>query len=171
MFNSKIQDAFNEQLNAELESAYLYLSMSAYFDSQSLSGMGDWMRVQSREELAHAMKFFGFINDRDGRVLLAELKTPQADWSSPLNAFEEALAHEEKITGLINGLVDLSLAEKDHASNTFLQWFVTEQIEEESSVKAVVDKLKLIGENPVALYMLDGQLGQRTAPPSTEGSE
>ena len=170
MFDSKIQDAFNEQLNAELDSAYLYLSMSAYFDSQNLSGMGDWMRAQAQEELAHAMKFFNFIDERDGRVLLAQLGRPKSEWASPLNAFEEALAHEEKITGLINGLVDLALAEKDHASNTFLQWFVTEQIEEESSVKTIVDKLKLIGDSPVALYMLDGQLGQRTPPSPTDTS-
>ena len=170
MFNPKIQDAFNKQLNAELDSAYLYLSMSAYFDSENLSGMGDWMRFQAQEELGHAMKFFSFINERDGRVLLAQLGTPKSEWASPLNAFEEALAHEEKITGLINGLVDLALAEKDHASNTFLQWFVTEQIEEESSVKTIVDKLKLIGDSPVALYMLDGQLGQRTPPSSTDTS-
>ena len=167
MLKSRIQDAFNEQLNAELYSSYLYLSMSAYFDSRNLAGTANWMRIQAREELTHAMKFVDFINDRDGRVLLLQVEAPKTEWTSPLDAFEDALAHERKVTGLINDLVDLSLGEKDHASNTFLQWFVTEQVEEESTAKTIVDKLKLIGDNPVALYMLDGELGQRTLPPPT----
>ena len=165
MLSSKTQDAFNQQLNAELYSSYLYLSMSAYFDSQNLAGMANWMRIQAQEELAHAMKFFGFINDRDGRVLLTRIETPKTEWTSPLDAFEDSLEHERKVTGLINDLVDLSLGEKDYAANTFLQWFVTEQVEEESAAKTIVDKLKLIGDNPVALYMLDGELGRRTLPP------
>lgn len=164
MFNAKIQEAFNEQLNAELYSSYLYLSMSAYFDSQNLAGMASWMRIQAQEELSHGMKFFDFINERDGRVVLQQIDVPKSEWDSALNAFEEALAHEEKVTASINHLVDLALGEKDHASNTFLQWFVTEQIEEESNAKSIVDKLKMVGDNPVALYMVDGQLGQRTAP-------
>jgi ferritin len=167
MLSSRIQDAFNRHVNAELYSAYLYLSMSAYFDSQNLAGMANWMRIQAQEELGHAGKFFDFINERDGRVLLTQIEAPRTEWSSPLDAFEDAFAHEQKVTGLINDLVDLSLGEKDHASNTFLQWFVTEQVEEESAAKTIVDKLKLIGDNPVALYMLDGELGQRTLPTPT----
>jgi len=167
MLTSKTRDALNEQINAELFSSYLYLSMSAYFDSQNLGGMSNWMQVQAQEELAHAMKFFAFVNDRDGRVLLKQIETPKTEWESPLDAFEDALAHEQKVTGLINNLVDLSLEEKDHATNTFLQWFVTEQVEEEATAKTIVDKLKLIGNNPGALYMLDGQLGQRTPPSPT----
>jgi len=171
MFSSKIQDAFNDQVNAELFSAYLYLSMSAYFDSQNLSGMATWMNVQAQEELSHAMKFFDFINERDGRVLLSRIEDPKTEWTSPLNVFEEALAHEQKITGLINDLVDLSLAEKDHASNTFLQWFVTEQVEEESTAKTIVDKLTLIGDNPMALYMIDSELGKRMLSPPVATDE
>ena len=167
MLSSKTQDAFNQQLNAELYSSYLYLSMSAYFDSQNLAGMANWMRIQAQEELTHVMKFFEFINDRDGRVLLTQVEAPKTEWTSPLDTFEHALRHEQKVSGLINDLVDLSLGERDHAANTFLQWFVTEQVEEEASVKTVADKLKLIGDNPVALFMLDGELGQRTLPPPT----
>ena len=110
------------------------------------------------------MKFFVFINDRDGRVLLTQIDGPETEWTSPLSIFEEAYAHEQKISGLINDLVDLSLANKDHASNTFLQWFVTEQVEEEATAKAIVDKLKRIADNPAVLYMLDGELSRRAAP-------
>jgi ferritin len=168
MLKPNVQEALNKQVNAELYSSYLYLSMSAYFDSQNLAGMANWMRIQAQEELTHAMKFFDFINERDGRVLLTQVEAPKTEWASPLDVFENALAHEQKVTGLINDLVDLSLGEKDHASNTFLQWFVTEQVEEEAAAKTIVDKLKLIGDNPVALYMLDGELGQRTLPSPTE---
>ena len=167
MLKPNIQEALNEQINAELYSSYLYLSMSAHFESQTLAGMANWMRIQAQEELVHAMKFFDFINERDGRVLLTRIEDPKTEWASPLDAFADSLGHEVKVTGLINALVDLSLAEKDHATNTFLQWFVTEQVEEESAAKTIVDKLKLIGDNPVALYMLDGELGQRTFVPPT----
>ena len=167
MLKPNMQKALNEQINAELYSSYLYMSMSAYFDSQTLAGMANWMRIQAQEELIHAIKFFDFINERDGRVLLTGIEDPKTEWASPLDVFEDSLGHERKVTGLINDLVDLSLGEKDHATNTFLQWFVTEQVEEESAAKTIVDKLKLIGDNPVALYMLDGELGQRTLPPAT----
>jgi ferritin len=167
MLNPRIEEALNRQINAELYSSYLYLSMSAYCDSQNLAGMANWMRIQAQEENTHAMKFFDFVNERDGRVLLTQIDAPKTEWTSPLDVFEETLAHEQKVTGLINGLVDLALEEKDHASNTFLQWFVTEQVEEEATAKTILDKLRLIGENPVALYMLDGELGQRTLPSPT----
>jgi ferritin len=168
MLNTNIQDALNSQINAELYSSYLYLSMSAYFDSQNLTGMANWMRIQAQEELTHAMKFFDFVNERDGRVVLTQVGAPKTEWTSPLDVFEDVLAHEKKVTGLINELVDLSLTEKDHAANIFLQWFVTEQVEEEANASTIVDKLKLIGDTPVALYMLDGELGQRTLPSPTE---
>jgi ferritin len=168
MLNTNIQDALNSQINAELYSSYLYLSMSAYFDSQNLTGMANWMRIQAQEELTHAMKFFDFVNERDGRVVLTQVGAPKTEWTSPLDLFEDVLAHEKKVTGLINELVDLSLTEKDHAANIFLQWFVTEQVEEEANASTIVDKLKLIGDTPVALYMLDGELGQRTLPSPTE---
>lgn len=164
MMNQRIQNAFNEQLNAELFSSYLYLSMSASFESWNLGGMASWMRIQAQEELLHAMKFFDFINERGGRVLLDKIKEPKTEWRSPLDAFEDAYEHECKVTGMIHGLVDLSLDEKDHAANTFLQWFVTEQVEEEASTQEIRDKLKLANDNPVALFMIDQELGQRKAP-------
>jgi len=167
VLNPKIQDAFNKQVNAELHSSYLYLSMSAYFESKNLPGMGNWMRIQAQEELGHAMKFFDFINERNGRVTLTRIDAPQTEWDSPSDAFQYTYEHECKVTGLINGLVDLALSEKDHAANAFLQWFVTEQVEEESTALAIVDQLKMVGDNSVALLMVDQQLGQRTPPAAT----
>jgi ferritin len=162
--NAKIQDAFNKQLNAELFSSYLYLSMAAHFESRNLKGMAHWMRMQVQEENIHAMKFFDFINECGGRVTLIQINQPKTEWNSPLDAFEETCRHEAKVTGLINDLVDLALQEKDHAANTFLQWFVTEQVEEEATAQEIRDKLKLIGNNPVALFMMDQELGGRAAP-------
>ncbi len=169
MLNPKIEEAFNQQINAELHSAYLYLSMSAWFESANFAGMANWMRVQAQEELTHAMKFFDFIQERDGKVTLTQVDAPKTTWGSPLDAFQDAYQHECKISGLINGLVDLSLRESDHAANAFLQWFVTEQVEEEAAALTIVDKLKLVGDSNVALFMLDGELGQRTftPPPAT----
>jgi ferritin len=164
MMNPKIQGAFNEQLNAELFSSYLYLSMSAYFTSQNLKGMAHWMQMQAQEEHMHAMKFFDFINERGAKVALAHIDAPKTDWSSPLEAFEDTCKHESKVTGLINDLVDLSLSEKDHAANGFLQWFVTEQVEEEATAQEIRDKLKLVSDNPVALFMIDQELGRRVPP-------
>ncbi len=161
MLNPKIQDAFNHHLNQEFFSAYLYLSMASYFEAQNLSGMAQWMRVQFQEELAHGLKFFDFVHERGGRVLLESIATPKTEWDSPLHAFEEAYEHECAISGMINRLVDLALAESDHAANSFLQWFVNEQVEEEATVDAIVQKLKLVGNNGVALFMLDNELGGR----------
>jgi len=161
MINPKIEEAFNKQINAELFSSYLYLSMSAWFESTNLSGMASWMRVQAQEELTHAMKFFGFIHERGGEVTLAQIDAPKTTWESPRDAFQAAYEHECKISGLINDLVDLALQEKDHASNAFLQWFVSEQVEEEATALAIVDKLKLAGDSKGPLFMLDSQLGQR----------
>jgi ferritin len=165
MLNPKIEEAFNQQINAELHSAYLYLSMSAWFESVNFTGMANWMRVQAQEELTHAMKFFDFIHERDGKAALTQVDAPKTAWDSPLDAFQGAYEHECKITGMINGLVDLSLKESDHAANAFLQWFVTEQVEEEAAALTIADKLKLVGDSNVALFMLDGELGQRTFTP------
>ncbi|MGB6067498.1 MAG: ferritin [Desulfomonilaceae bacterium] len=167
MISQDIQDAFNGQLNAELYSAYLYLSMSAYFEAINLKGFANWMRCQAQEEMVHVMKFYNFINDRGGRVVLSPVEGPPAKWDSPLSAFEDAYLHEQKITGLINNLVDLALLEKDHAAGTFLQWFVTEQVEEEASADAVVQKLKLAGTQGAALFMIDAEQATRvfTVPP------
>jgi len=161
MLSKKIQDAFNQQINAELVSSYLYLAMAADFDAKNLPGMAHWMRIQAREENEHAMKFYRFINDRAGRVQLAQINAPKAEWKSPLEAFEDAYRHEQYITGRIGDLVNLAMAEKDHAAAAFLQWFVNEQVEEEAAAQAIVEKLKLAGESGVVYLMLDGQLGQR----------
>jgi ferritin len=164
MLSQKIQDAFNQQINAEIYSSYLYFSMSNYFESRSLKGMANWMRIQAQEEMVHVGKFCDFINERGGRVVLTQIEGPKTDWESPSEVFEEALGHEQKVTGLINGLVDLSIGENDHASNSFLQWFVNEQVEEEASVQEVVDNLALAGDFGGILFMLDKDLGQQTLP-------
>ena len=171
MVKKKIEAALNKQLNAELYSSYLYLSMSAYFQSINLPGFANWMRVQTQEELVHAMKFYDFINERGGRVTLQKIDSPPTKWASPLNAFESAYKHEQKVTGLINDLVNLAVGEKDHATNIFLQWFVTEQVEEEASADEVVQKLKLVGKDSGGLFMLDGEMGQRVFTPPAASAE
>jgi len=163
MLSPKLQDAFNKQINAELHSSYLYLSMAAYFESKDLKGMANWMVVQAGEEKAHAMRFYDFINDRSGRVLLTQIEAPKTEWKSPLEAFEDAYKHEIKITGMINDLFNLVAIEKDGAGHDFLEWFCREQVEEEANAQLIVAQLKLVGDNGVGLYMLDQQLGQRKA--------
>jgi ferritin len=163
MLSQKLQDAFNKQVNAELFSSYLYLSMSAYFDDLDLKGMAHWMRLQSGEENSHAMRFFDFINDRSGRVTLTAIEAPKAEWKSPLEAFEDAYKHELKITGMINELMTLVAIEKDGAGHDFLEWFCREQVEEEAAAELIVSQLKLVGDNGIGLYLLDQQLGQRAA--------
>jgi len=171
MLNKKIQPALNQQLIAELYSSYLYLSMSAYFQSVNLPGFANWMRVQAQEELVHAMKFYDFINERGGRVMLQQIEAPPTEWSSPLDVFENAYKHEQKVTGLINDLVNLAVKEGDHATNIFLQWFVTEQVEEEASADEVVQKLKLMGDDGGGLFMLDREMGQRIFTPPAASAE
>jgi len=162
MISKKMQNAINGQINAELYSAYLYLSMSADFSSKNLQGFANWMKIQAREELGHAMKLYNFIEERLGRVTLKAIESPPAEWDSPLAAFEQALKHEQKVTGLINKLVDQAIAENDHATRGFLQWFVDEQVEEEASADAIVQQLKLMKGAPGGLFMLDKELGRRT---------
>jgi len=161
MISKKVEKALNEQLNAELYSAYLYLSMAAWFESQNLPGFASWMRIQTREENTHAMKFFGFVNERRGRVTLKAIEEPAKEWKSPLAAFEAALEHEQYITGRIDDLVNLAATEKDHATAAFLQWFVNEQVEEEASVDRLVQQFKMANNAPGALLMLDHELGER----------
>ena len=171
MLSQNMEQALNKQLNAELYSAYLYLSMAAYFYSLNLNGFANWMTVQNQEETMHAMKFYTFINDRGGRITLTQIDAPPTTWTSPLNAFEETLKHEQKVTSLINNLVDLAITERDHATNTFLQWFVTEQVEEEASDTEVIQNLKLAGNDPHSLFMLDRELGTRVfTPPATSST-
>ncbi len=160
--DKKIEKAFNEHLNAEFFSSYLYLSMANYFAAENLEGMANWMLVQTDEERMHAMKFVAYINDRGGRVVLDKIEQPKTDWSSPLEAFEEAYEHEQLISAKINVLVDMAIKENDHAANTFLQWFVSEQVEEEATVQSIVGKLQRIRDNPMGLLMIDQQLSQRS---------
>lgn len=171
MIKGKMQHALNAQLNRELYSAYLYMAMAAYFESVNLKGFANWMRVQVQEELLHATKFFGYVVDRGGRVTLTAIEGPPADWPAPLKAFEEAYAHEQKVTGWIGDLITLAGREEDHATHNFLQWFVGEQVEEEASVDDVVRKLKLMGDAPGGLFLIDRELATRvfTPPPATAG--
>jgi ferritin len=169
--NKTVEQAFNAHLNAEFYSAYLYLSMASYFAAQNLEGMTAWMRIQVDEERMHGLKFVQFINDRAGRVILEQIDKPKTDWSSPLEAFQDALEHERLISKKINTLVDLAIKESDHAANSFLQWFVTEQVEEEANVQAIVGKLALIKDNSMGLLMIDEQLGQRAPSAGAAGAE
>jgi ferritin len=166
MLNAKVQTAFNQQINAELFSEYLYLSMAAHFESESLKGMANWMRIQAGEEHNHAMKFYHFILDRGGKVALLQIDAPKTNWASALEVFEGAYAHELKITGMINNLANLTIEEKDHAAHQFLEWFVNEQVEEEAAAQMVVDQLKLVGDNGVAIYMIDQELAKRQPAPA-----
>jgi ferritin len=161
MMSDKVEKALNEQINEELYSSYLYLAMSAWFESQNLAGFASWMKVQAREEHGHALKFFEYIHERRGTVTLKAIKEPAHEWKSPLAAFEAALAHEQHITGRISDLVNLAAAEKDHATAAFLQWFVQEQVEEEASADRIVQMLKMAAGAPGALLMLDHHLGER----------
>ena len=163
MLGKKLEDAINEQINKELYSGYLYLSMSAYCEAESLPGFADWMRAQAQEEVGHAMHFFDYVNARGGRVVLKAIEMPPPIWKSPLEMFQQVLEHERKVTGMINRLYELASKENDHAAQIELQWFVTEQVEEEESAGQVVDQLKRVGEQPVGLLMLDRQLGEREA--------
>ncbi|MBN2542632.1 ferritin [bacterium] len=170
MISAKMQESMNRQLNREMYSAYLYLSMSAYFEDTGLKGFANWMKVQAQEEMMHAMKFYDFINERGGRVILQDIEAPPGKWDSPLDVFENVAEHERKVTSLISGLVDLAISEKDHASNAFLQWFVSEQVEEEASADEIVQRMKLVGKEGNGLFMFDRELLQRkfTAPASSE---
>jgi ferritin len=159
MISERMEQAINKQINAELYSAYLYLAMAAYFESVDLEGCAKWMKAQTQEEISHAMKMYDYVAERGGRVVLDAIAAPKSEWDSPLAAFENAYEHEQLVTSLINGLMETAMAEKDHATQIFLQWFVSEQVEEEASANGVVQKLKLAGES--GLFMVDRELGQR----------
>jgi len=163
VIDGRMQEALNKHINAELYSSYLYLSMSAYFQSVNLAGFAHWMRVQAREELSHALKFYDHVLERGGTVALQPVEAPPPRWDSPLAVFEEAYRHEQKVTGLINQLVDDAVQTRDHATNNFLQWFVSEQVEEEASAEAIVQKLRLVGNAPGGLFVLDHELGGRAS--------
>ena len=171
MISKKMEAAFNEQVAAEFYSAHLYLSMSAYLESIDLPGFANWMRVQYQEEVTHAEKIFDYVIERDGRAVSKAWDAPPAEWKSALDVFETAYAHEQKVTGLINDLMDLAFSEKDHAANIFLQWFVNEQVEEEASAKAIVQQLKLLGDSKGGLFQIDRELGRRVFTPPTAAVE
>jgi ferritin len=155
-------DAVNEQIRHELESAYIYLSMSAHFEAENLPGFAKWMRLQSQEEMNHALRLFDYLNDRGARVQLQALAQPPLAFESPLSVFEHAFAHEQKITSLIHQLYHTAGKNEDAATQVMLQWFITEQVEEEKNASQVVDQLRLAGDNRAALLYMDRQLGART---------
>jgi ferritin len=155
MLPEKMEKALNDQLNAEMYSSYLYLSMNAFFKSIGLEGFANWMYAQAQEEIMHAMKFYDFINQRGGRVILRQIEAPATEWDSPMAVFEATLKHEQKVTGLINDLVETALQDHDHASNIFLQWFVSEQVEEEENVEGVLQQLKLLSDAKGGLFMIE----------------
>ncbi|AAB90406.1 ferritin [Archaeoglobus fulgidus] len=166
--SEKMVEALNRQINAEIYSAYLYLSMASYFDSIGLKGFSNWMRVQWQEELMHAMKMFDFVSERGGRVKLYAVEEPPSEWDSPLAAFEHVYEHEVNVTKRIHELVEMAMQEKDFATYNFLQWYVAEQVEEEASALDIVEKLRLIGEDKRALLFLDKELSLRQFTPPAE---
>jgi ferritin len=171
MISKKMETALNKQINAELYSAYLYLSMNSHFNSVNLQGFANWMRVQALEEMTHADKLYKYVADRGGRVVLDAIDKPPANWGSPLAVFDDVYEHELKVTSLIHALVDLAIEERDHASNTMLQWFVNEQVEEEANADALVQQLKLMGDNGYGILMLDRELAQRVFTPPVQAQE
>ena len=164
MISDPIAKQMNEQVKNELESAYIYLSMAAYFHRVSLDGMAHWMRCQAHEEMIHAMKFFDHILDRHARVTLQNLQQLKTEWSSPLEAFQDALKHEQMISGKINALLAAAREHKDYAAEPLLAWFVDEQVEEEANAAKIVDELEMVGNDRSALLMMDRELGARAFP-------
>ena len=170
MLSEKIQQALNDQLNSEFASAYAYLSLAAYFEDLELNGFAHWMKIQYQEELMHAERIYAFINDRDGRVCLQALAAPRNEWDSPLDAFKYALASEQALSKRIYAVVDEALAERDHATHTFMQWFVNEQVEEEAIVRNIVSDMELIIESRDGLFLMDRDLAGRKPQAEGEGS-
>ena len=162
MLTQKIQDALNAQVNAEIWSAYLYLSMSCHFENEGYAGIANWFKVQWKEELDHAEIFMNYINSRSGRVELKAIDAVPTQWDSILDAFKATLEHEQKVTAMINNIYALAEAENDYATRDRLNWFVSEQVEEEESARAIIDKVKMVGDNGMGRYMIDQELGART---------
>ncbi len=160
--SSALQKAINDQIRKELESAYIYLSMASWMEDQNLPGFAKWLRVQAREEVTHGMKFFNHLIDRNCRALLQPLAGPPTDFKSTLDLFEQVKQHEQKVTASIDKLYDQAVKDGDYASQVFLQWFITEQVEEEKNSAHLVDSVRRVGENQAALVMLDRELGSRT---------
>ena len=161
MLSKTMMKALNEQINHELYSSYLYLSMAAYCEAANLPGFAQWMKVQSGEETKHGMKIYNYVNDRDGKVILQAIDQPPTDFKSPIDMFTKAYQHEQKVSGLITKLYELAVKENDYPTQMMLQWFITEQVEEEKTANDIVEQLKMIGDVPVSLMMMDRQLGAR----------
>lgn len=161
MLNRKVQDAINEQIKNELYSAYLYLAMSAHFENANLPGFAKWTRMQSEEEMDHAMKLFDYVNERGGRVALQAIDQPPVEWGTTLEVFEAILGHEQKVTGLIHKLYEIALEEKDYATQVMLHWFIDEQVEEEDSASLVVEQLKMIEEDKGRMLHFDRHISKR----------
>ena len=161
MISKTVEQALNKQVNRELYSAYLYLAMSSHFESMNMKGFAKWMRVQAKEEQVHALKIYDYIIARGGTVTLLDIEAPKAKWSSAGKVFDEVYAHEQKVTAMIHGLVDLAIKEKDHATFEMLQWFVKEQVEEEEHASEIVNQIKIVGDIVGHLLVLDHQLGKR----------
>jgi ferritin len=161
MISKKMEDALNAQINAEMYSAYLYLSMAADFEDKNLPGFAHWMYLQAQEEFGHAARLYNYISEQQGKVKLAAIDAPQTEWANPVAVFEAVDKHEQYVTSLINNLVAMAMEEKDFASNIFLQWFVTEQVEEESNASTLLAKLKMVGDHVQGLFMMDRELAQR----------
>ena len=171
MLNKKLEEALNAQINAEFWSAYLYLSMSSDMSDKGMAGVANWFAIQFKEEQDHAMKFFNYVISRGGKVTLKPIEKVDTEWKSPLAAFEQTLQHEEKVTSLINDLYALAEQEKDYATQSMLKWFIDEQVEEEENAKAIIDTLKLIGDNGYGLYQLDKELATRAYTPIATSEE
>jgi ferritin len=171
MLKEKMLDALNEQINAEQYSALLYLSMSAYLNEKGLPGFANWMYIQYQEELSHANKFYNYIVERSGRVEIKAIKQMATTWEGVIDIFEATLEHEQLVTGLINNLMEIAIQEKDHASQSFLRWFVDEQVEEEANVQEILDTLKLINGQGNGIFMLDREMRQRTFVDTTQEAE
>ena len=169
MIDKKLEEAFNDQINKELYSEYLYLSMKAYFERLNLKGFVNWLDIQTQEEHAHAMGMFDYVHQRGGKVTLETIDKPENDWASPLACFEQILSHEEYVTSRINALLDVAEETKDRAATLFLNWYLKEQVEEEESAGSVLDPLKLIGDDKKALLMLDKDLAARVFNPPVIG--
>lgn len=164
-FSKKIEKMFNEQLNKEFYSAYLYLSMASYFEETNLPGFANWMRIQFQEEEAHAFKFFGYLNERGGRAILEKIEKPKNSWESPLDVFKDVYKHEQFISNSINGIFKAAREEMDYPTETFIHWFIMEQVEEEKNAKEILDRLSLIKDNVQPLFMLDSELAKRVFTP------
>ncbi len=168
MIKQIIEETLNQQVTREMYSSNLYLSMAGFYHSINLNGFANWMRVQAQEEMFHALKIFDYILNRGGNAKIGEISAPPSHWDSPLSAFEASYHHEQLVTNWVNELADLAIKEGDHATHILMQWFITEQVEEEATVSDIVSRLKLAGDNPSSLFLMDNELKTRVFTPPTK---